>query len=151
MNKLKAIDVINNLNLIPLEGEGGFFRQTWASEDGTAIYYLVTEDSWSALHILDVNEVWHFYAGDSLKQIQLKPDGTAEVFLIGSKINEGELPQLVCPSGIWQSTRLIDGGSWALVGTTTSPPYNDDSIKFPNIEKLMAEYSGYADLIKDFI
>ena len=54
--KMTAADVIAALNLAPLEGEGGYFRQTWIaprdSEDrpvGTSILYLVTPASFSAL------------------------------------------------------------------------------------------------------
>ena len=49
----------------------------------TAIYYLLTPGTCSALHQLPGDEVYHFYAGDHVEMLQLKPDGTGEVTIVG--------------------------------------------------------------------
>ena len=72
--------LIEALELKPLPLEGGFYRETYRSADvlsagtipdrysttkaaGTAIYYLLTPDTFSALHRLPTDELFHFYLG----------------------------------------------------------------------------------------
>lgn len=123
-----AHEVIDRLGLQPLPGEGGFFRQTWIAPGekrplGTAILYLITPSSFSALHRLDADEVFHFYLGDPCQQLTIAPDGSAREITLGQQILAGEEIQTVAPCGHWQGTRLLDGGEWALVGTTMAPGY----------------------------
>jgi predicted cupin superfamily sugar epimerase len=83
-------------NLKPLQAEGGYFAETYRShhlipEDAlpkgyegkralsTAIYYLLTPDTFSALHRLPTDEIYHFYLGDPVEMLQLFPDGTGKV------------------------------------------------------------------------
>jgi len=126
--RLTAQEVIDLLNLLPLEGEGGFFRQTWmrgdaASPEATAIYYLVTPESFSALHRLGADEIFHFYAGDPCDMLHIFPDARVERVRLGSDLGVGQVPQVVVPAGTWQGMRLVPGGAWALVGTTMAPGY----------------------------
>src|SRR5690606_19668486 len=95
---MRADEVIALLGLEPLPGEGGWFRQTWiapgvehgATPVGTAIYYLVTPDSWSALHRLQDDEVFHFYLGDPCTMLMVSPDGELQDIRLGSDIGAGE-------------------------------------------------------------
>ncbi len=150
MIKLKAEDVIKKLKLAPLPVEGGWFRRTWADKSGTVIYYLITPETWSAFHRLTISETWHFYAGDSVRQLQLFPDGSSEILELGCRLEEGVMPQLVCPAGVWQATRLSEGGEWALMGTTMSPPYTDDCVEFPMLDDLKRKYPDKTALIEEF-
>jgi predicted cupin superfamily sugar epimerase len=126
--KLKAAEVIDLLRLVPLPGEGGFYRQTWAPGDSdapvaTAIFYLVTPESFSALHKLGADEMFHFYAGDACTMIMIGEGGAVEHVVLGSDLGAGEQPQHLVPAGTWQGTRLRAGGSWALLGTTMTPGF----------------------------
>jgi len=38
---------------------------------------------------------------------------------------EGEYVQFVAPAGAWQGSHLLTGGSFALLGTTMAPGYED--------------------------
>ena len=56
---MTAQDVIRLLDMVPLGQEGGMVKETWKSKkkdhgisEGSAIYYLLTEDSFSHLHRL---------------------------------------------------------------------------------------------------
>ena len=90
---MTADEVRQLLQLTPLELEGGFFRETYRSRwqvsaeylpegtrgprsIGTAIYYMITPESFSTLHRLPGTEVFHFYMGDPVVMLQLHPDGT---------------------------------------------------------------------------
>lgn len=124
-----ADDVIRALDLQPLPGEGGYFRQTWIQGEeserpiGTAILYLITPESFSGLHRLDADEVFHFYLGDPCGQITIDRHGVLRSIVLGSEILAGEQVQSIVPTGCWQGTKLLPGGTWALVGTTMAPGY----------------------------
>ena len=87
---MTAQQVIDALGLVPLAGEGGMYRQTYASARtldgaaaGTAIYYLLTEHSFSHLHRLTGDEMYHFYLGDAVELCELLPDGAGRVTVLG--------------------------------------------------------------------
>lgn len=78
---LTAQQVIALLDLKPQPQEGGFFRETYRSNElvtlrggdraaGTAIYYFLTPDTFSALHRLPTDEVFHFYLGDPVQMLR---------------------------------------------------------------------------------
>ena len=135
---MDAAEVIELLGLEPHPDEGGFFRETYRAAGevpagpgagdtpraaGTAIYYLLTPETRSELHLLPTDEVFHFYAGDPIEQLRLRPDGTAEVVVLGGDLAAGHLPQSVVPGGVWQGAHLAEGGAWALMGCTVAPGF----------------------------
>ena len=130
-DRMTSGEVVELLDLAPLEGEGGLFRQTWinpgpdtASEPiGTAILYLITPDTWSALHRLTRDEVFHFYLGDACEMVMAKENSGVRTARLGQDIRSGQAVQHVVPAGWWQGTQLAPGGSWALLGTTMAPGF----------------------------
>lgn len=139
---LTADEVIAAFGLEPLEGEGGYFRQTWIlpSESGaplgTSIMYLVTPESFSALHRLDADEIFHFYLGDPCEQIVIGEDGEVESYILGQDFGAGQLVQNVVPKGTWQGTKLVEGGDWALLGTTMTPGFHLDGFELASRDDL---------------
>ena len=132
MARLTATEVVARLGLKPLPGEGGWFTETYRGpvpapnlncSIGTAIYYLIDNSSYSALHQLPKDEVYHFYLGDSVDLHLLTQDGSLEIVRLGPDLAGGELPQAVVPAGVWQGSRLAPGGDWALLGTTVHPGF----------------------------
>jgi uncharacterized protein len=120
------------LGLVPLEPEGGAYAETWRSRTtlpgsaravGTAIYYLLEPGTFSALHRLATDEVFHFYLGDPVEMLMLEPGGGGRVVRLGPDPCAGERPQHVVPAGTWQGTRLAPGGRLALLGTTMAPGF----------------------------
>ena len=114
MAEIKEVEeLIETLGLEPLIPEGGYFKRTYPglteSKDASSIYYLMTKDSFSSLHLLTSDEIWHFYQGDPIEQIQISPDGTVKKIILGDDIAAGQVPMTVVPAGVWQGARLIDG------------------------------------------
>ena len=161
---LTAQDVINRLELAPLTIEGGYFRETYraplrfvaealpAKYDGgrnasTAIYYLLTPESFSAIHRVRSDEVFHFYAGDPVEMLQLSPDGESKVVAIGNDLDSGFEPQIVVPAGVWQGCRLKPGGRWALMGCTVAPGFDYADFEAATRLELLRDYPAHADLI----
>jgi predicted cupin superfamily sugar epimerase len=123
---------------VPHPEEGGFFRETYRCDEtpsgvppryqgkrafGTAIYYLLTPETFSHMHRLDSDEIFHFYAGDPVEQLILRPDGNADTVLLGTDLLAGQVPQHVVPRTVWQGARLAPGGDWALLGCTVAPSF----------------------------
>lgn len=144
----RADDVIRLLGLSPLPVEGGWFRETWRSDYGTAIYYLLTLETFSAIHRLPGVEVFHFYLGDPVEMLQLRDDGAAEVVVLGHDLDRGMRPQVVVPGGVWQGCRLAEGGRLALMGTTMAPGFDPRDFELARRADLLARHPAHAARIR---
>jgi predicted cupin superfamily sugar epimerase len=138
------------LNLVPLPFEGGFFAETYRSANAveggagtralmTAIYYLLTPDTCSQMHRLKSDEVYHFYLGDPVEMLLLHPSGGEKVML-GPDLEAGMKVQHIVPAGVWQGSRLADGGRFALLGTTVAPGFDRADFVLGGRDELFALY-----------
>jgi hypothetical protein len=84
---------------------------------------LLTPESFSEMHQLPGDEMFHFYLGDPVEMLQLCEDGSSEVIVLGADIGSGMKLQHVVPGGVWQGSRLQTSGRFALLGTTMSPGF----------------------------
>jgi predicted cupin superfamily sugar epimerase len=165
---LTAQELIALLNLRPLPLEGGYYRETYRASDClpasafsgryhadksacTAIYYLLTLETFSALHRLPTDEIFHFYLGDPVYMLQLLPDGEGRVVVLGGDLNAGQHPQLVVPGGTWQGSMLAPGGTFALLGTTMAPGFDFADFEPADKNYLIARYPAFASLIDRLI
>src|SRR5688572_12232714 len=118
-----AQEIIRKLSLQPHPKEGGFFRETYRSWvrlpkevlpefygadrcAGTAIYYLLTPGTFSALHRLQSDEIFHFYAGSPVKMLHLLDHGLGKEIILGSDVLADQQPQVIVPRGVWQGSFL---------------------------------------------
>jgi predicted cupin superfamily sugar epimerase len=161
VEKLKLL-----LALKPLAREGGFYAETYRSTEripraslpqrytsdrsfGSAIYYLLTPDTFSAMHRLASDEIYHFYLGDPVELLLLRENGSGEILTIGPDLENGMRPQALAPRNVWQGSRLRAGGKFALLGTTVSPGFDFADFELANRETLLASYPAHAQLIRD--
>jgi uncharacterized protein len=147
------------LKLDPHPIEGGSFRQTWASSatvhlprgprsQGTAIYYLLEQGQFSEMHLLDSDEIFHFYLGDPVEMLQLHPDGSSAVVALGHNLLAGQQVQVLVPAGVWQGTRLIADGKLALLGCTVVPGFDYADYRNASYEELAAKWPDQKDRIR---
>lgn len=142
-----ASRIVKLLDLVPLPAEGGYFRETYRSGEkiptdalpgryesrdcgrshSTQIYFLLAPGVVSLMHLVQSDEVFHHYAGDAVEQLQIYPDGSAQVVMIGGNLEAGERPQVVVPRGVWQGCRIRNASpnlqGFALLGCTVSPGF----------------------------
>jgi len=161
---MTADEIRQILGLTPLPEEGGWFAETYRATEmipagfpgpkrsdarslATAIYYLLTPDTFSALHRLPGAEMFHFYLGDPVEMLQLGPSGSGRVLVLGTDLAAGMRPQVLAPGGVWQGTRLLPGGRAALLGTTMSPGFDPADFELGRREVLIAEYPAHRDRI----
>jgi predicted cupin superfamily sugar epimerase len=148
------------LKLEPHPKEGGFFAETYrcatdmATQNGprslhTAIYYLLTPDSFSEMHVLPGDEMFHFYLGDPVETLQLFPDGSSDIVTLGKAIAHGMKLQHVVRGGVWQGSRLKPGGKYALLGTTMSPGFAYEDYESGTASELITQWPDRAALIRE--
>ena len=167
MGRIEVEQIIRHFNLKPLPGEGGLFVQAYRASESiskgalparypasktfcTSIFYLLTSDldSFSALHKLPTDEIYHFYLGDPVEMLILHPAGRGERVILGPNFLDGQHVQIVVPRGVWQGSHLIPGGRFALLGTTMAPGYDDTDYTGGRREELAAQYPEHAELIR---
>ena len=161
---MDAKTIIRQLGLRP-HPEGGFYRETYRSDEdiaaaalparygadrslSTSIYYLLTPDSFSSLHRLQSDELFHFHLGDPVTMLQLHEDGRAETITLGLDLQAGQQLQVVAPRGVWQGMFLNDGGRFALLGTTVAPGFDFADFEVGDRDGLIRQYPSSAELIE---
>jgi len=154
-----AAEIKALLNLQPHPIEGGSFRRTYASaatvelprglrHAGTAIYYLLEPGTFSEMHVLDSDELFHFYLGDPVEMLQLHPDGSSAAYTLGQDLQAGQHVQLLVPAGVWQGTRLIGRGQVALLGCSVTPGFDFADYRSAPAQELIAKWPGEAERIR---
>jgi predicted cupin superfamily sugar epimerase len=147
------------LKLDPHPIEGGSFRQTWASSatmqlprgsraQGTAIYYLLEQGQFSEMHMLESDEIFHFYLGDPVEMLQLHPDGTSTVLVLGHDLLAAQHVQVLVPAGVWQGTRIIGNGKLALLGCTVVPGFDYADYRNASFSELVAKWTDQKERIR---
>lgn len=162
---MTADEVKKTLGLVPHPREGGWYVRTWESGErvgaeafadgryagprrtGTAIYYLLEPGTFSEMHRLQSDEVFHHYAGDAVEQMQLADGEDGRVVVIGRDLAAGERPQVVVRRGVWQGSRLVEGGTWALLGCTVSPGFEFEDYEAGDRVELTATWPRWGGMI----
>lgn len=160
---MKLSTLIDLLNLQP-HPEGGYFCETYRAAEvipatglperyqaaramSTAIYFLLTGDTFSAFHRLQSDEIWHFYGGTAIQAHLLHPDGRYEAFLIGSDLTAGHYPQAVFPAGCWFAARVTATDGYGLVGCTVAPGFDFADFELADRDRLTSTFPQHAALI----
>ncbi|MGC9199987.1 MAG: cupin domain-containing protein [Acidobacteriaceae bacterium] len=176
---MNAEDVKRILGLQPHPCEGGWYVRTWEAEEwlgpnafadqryqsprrsSTAIYYLLEARTFSRMHMLKSDEIFHHYMGDAVEVLQLFEDGGSSRMVLGSEIAAGQRPQCVVRRGVWQGCRLLPrplepgaeasgiaaGQGWALLGCTVSPGFEFEDYLDGQAESLLRKWPQEAELI----
>jgi predicted cupin superfamily sugar epimerase len=162
---MTAEDVKKMLGLKPHPREGGWYVRTYeagelvaaeafadgryggARRTGTAIYYLLEPDTFSEMHRLQSDEVFHFYLGDAVEMLQLRDGGTGSTIVIGNDLLGGQRPQALVERGVWQGSRLVKSGRWALLGCTVSPGFEFEDYETGERAELSAGWPEFAEEI----
>jgi predicted cupin superfamily sugar epimerase len=156
---MTADEIKTLLNLQPHPIEGGWYRRTYTAAGSldlargaramsTAIYYLLEPGTFSEMHVLDSDEMFHFYLGNPVEMLQLYPDGSTAVFVLGPDLAAGQHVQLAVPAGIWQGTRLIGDGKVALLGCTVTPGFDLSDYRNASYRELVEKWPAEAERIR---
>lgn len=166
VNQLYSIqmikDLIKHYQLLP-HPEGGYFMETYRSAEiipvtalpsrfsgdrsyGTAIYFLLLKDHFSAFHRIQSDECWHFYEGESLHVHVLHSNGNYEHIQLGRNTSQGEVYQAIVPAGAWFASEST--GDYSFVGCTVAPGFEFADFELAFEDGLKAEYPEHNALIQ---
>lgn len=135
---MTAKEVIQALQLAP-HPEGGWYREIYRSTDRvrrgnetrsatTAIYYLLEQHQLSRWHVVDADEIWHFYGGAPLELLAYDPGSRRLERQALHASGADARPVGIIPSGVWQAARSL--GEYSLVGCTVSPGFEFSGFRF---------------------
>ncbi|MCK9617448.1 MAG: cupin domain-containing protein [Lentimicrobiaceae bacterium] len=157
---------IEHLKLQP-HPEGGWFREFYRSQEiltrqhlperfsgnrnfSTAIYYLLQYPDFSAFHKIKSDEIWHFYAGDSLVIHIITPEGDYHELSLGSHPEKGEQLTGVVSQGCWFAASPKYAGAYALVGCTVSPGFDFSDFELANRSEILKLFPLHQKIITEF-
>ncbi|MFY9261097.1 MAG: cupin domain-containing protein [Gallionella sp.] len=152
--------LITSLQLQP-HPEGGWYREIFRSPIVldtargkraalTTIFYLLGAGQISRWHVVESDEIWHFYAGTTLELFAYDPSTrTFKTYVLGHLASGGQSVAII-PAGVWQAARVVSGH--ALVGCTVAPGFEFSDFRFiadlPNhAGHFMDELKTYAALL----
>ena len=163
---MTAEDIIKTFNMLSLPDEGGYYIETYRASEkidnlparyigsrtfSTAILYLITPTSFSKLHKVKSDEVFHFHRGDPVETLQINEAGKAETQILGTDCLKGQKPQAVVYKDTWQGTKLVKGGKFALLGCTVAPGFEFADYESANKDALLKHYPHLKELINKYI
>lgn len=143
--------------------EGGFYAETYRAEAtidftnegafpsnrsyGTAIYFLLISDSFSAFHKIKSDEIWHFYAGSPIEIIEITPTGECIKTVLGQDYNKGQVFQYTVLAGNWFASRVLNNQPFGLVGCTVAPGFSFEDFEMPTRAKLLESFPQHNNII----
>ena len=156
--------IIKFFRMKPLSYEGGHYIETYRADEkisptvlperytgerdfSTAILYLLTPDTFSALHRVKSDEIFHFYLGDAVTMLILHTDRSSEVVTLGQDIFNDQRVQVTVPKDSWQGCFLGEGGKFALMGCTVAPGFEFEDFEPAQRKRLLEQYPSQHDLI----
>lgn len=145
--------------------EGGYFAETYRSAEtiaqsalpdrfggersfGTAIYFLLESRHTSALHRIQSDEIWHFYAGGPLEIFVIYPDKTLTIIRLGNNPEWGEVFQAVVPAGCWFGSKPAEGIDFSFVGCTVAPGFDFADFEMADRTSLLNAFPEHKAVIE---
>lgn len=145
--------------------EGGWFKEVYRSSEklkqehlperfgsdrhhSTSIYFLLTSDTFSAFHRIRSDELWHFYAGETVTIYMIDDKGGYSEIKLGGKIENGEVFKCVIPHGVWFGAKVNEADSFTLVGCTVAPGFHFDDFELAKRDEMLREYPEYKGIIE---
>ena len=164
--KLQSSNIEKLIKILNLEPhpEGGYFKESYRSQEiisyndptnnfsgernyCTAIYYLLTSETFSAFHRIKQDEIWHFYDGFQIQIHEIKTNGDYRVTTLGREISTGELPQFMVPAGSWFGVTVVGENGYALLGCTVAPGFDFNDFELADRTILISEFPQHAEII----
>ncbi|GAB3894697.1 hypothetical protein GCM10028803_10050 [Larkinella knui] len=145
--------------------EGGYFAETYRSAEkiphaalparfsgersfSTGIFFLLENHHFSALHRIQADEMWHFYAGGPLNVYVIHPSGELDIIRLGNNPAQGEVFQAVVPAGCWFGSKPAPETAYSLVGCTVAPGFDFADFELANCSDLVNAHPHHRDVIE---
>lgn len=145
--------------------EGGYYKEVYRSGEiilgehlpkrfkssrnfSTSIYFLLEGKQFSAFHLLQSDELWHFYDGCDVIIYLLTENGK----LTKRKIGRGAdcRFQIAIEKNNWFAAELVNKKGFALIGCTVSPGFDFEDFNIGRRSELLKQFPKYKNLIEKF-
>ena len=157
----KAKQYIKQLQL-KKHPEGGYFREVYRSDElilpehlparykssrnfSTSIYFLLEGKQFSAFHLLQSDELWHFYDGCTVIIYIINQKGGLTIKKLG-KQKDCEL-QIAIEKQNWFAAEIEDKKSFAIFGCTVSPGFDFKDFQLGSRNQLIERFPQHKQLI----
>lgn len=157
---------IDRLQLTPLPEEGGMFREMYRSPmihpqstlperyNGpraaiTDIFYLLHAKTFSALHRLTSDEIWHYHTGTTMLVHVIQENGTYVCHNLGLDAECGEALRITLPRGCWFAAEMKEktDANFALVSCVVAPGFEFQDFELGERMRLQTEYPQHSAVI----
>lgn len=145
--------------------EGGYYRETYRTDESvpasalpdrfdgprdvaTLIYFLLPAESFSALHRIQQDEIWHFYAGAPITLHQIDAEGTYTMQTLGRAVTEGQQLHTVVPAGMWFGATVDADDGYGLAGCTTAPAFEFADFELADRAALAETFPQHREMIE---
>lgn len=142
--------------------EGGYYREVYRSGEkilsghlpgryksnrnfSTSIYFLLEGKQFSAFHLLQSDELWHFYDGSDVIIYVMDKKGRLSIKKLGKA--KGAQFQIVIEKHSWFAAELKDKKSFSLFGCTVSPGFDFEDFELAEREALCRKFPEHKSLI----
>jgi hypothetical protein len=157
----KAAQYIKQLGL-KKHPEGGYYKEVYRSGElilpehlpnryksarnfSTSIYFLLEGKQFSAFHLLQSDEIWHFYDGGKIIIYQIDRSGQLAIEKLGKE--KGCNFQITIKKGTWFAAEPDNKKSFSLFGCTVSPGFDFEDFKLGNHKELSDKFPEHESLI----
>jgi predicted cupin superfamily sugar epimerase/mannose-6-phosphate isomerase-like protein (cupin superfamily) len=156
--------LIEHYHMQKVPQEGCWFSLAYSSDDtlegdslparyagrphsaGNAIVAVETSRDFSAMHRLQSDEVWHFYAGSPIDMLLLFPDGHGQKITLGPNVLAGQLRQFTVPRGVWQGStpQTHAPTAYSFFADQLSPGFDYADFEIGYRDALQRQYPAFA-------
>jgi predicted cupin superfamily sugar epimerase len=155
-SEMRARALIVRLDLQP-HPEGGWYREIYRSSTSvqttrgarsaiTAIYYLLEREQISRWHVVEADEIWHFYEGAPLELLAYDPQPRALArHVLGNTTDDHERVAAM-RHGVWQAARSL--GDFSLVGCSVGHGFDFEDFRF--VASLPGHRVHFEDTLEPF-
>jgi len=143
--------------------EGGYFKEVYRSGEkilpthlpkrykssrnfSTSIYFLLEGKQFSSFHLLQSDELWHFYDGSYVLLYIINQKGELIIKKLG-RDQDCEL-QIAIEKQNWFAAKLENKKSFALFGCTVSPGFDFEDFELGKRDDLIKKFPQHSSLIK---
>lgn len=140
--------------------EGGYYKEVYRSGElilpahlpnrykssrnfSTSIYFLLEGEQFSAFHLLQSDEIWHFYDGGNVLIYVINQNGDLSIKKLGR--GKGSDLQLTIEKQNWFAAEVENKKLFALFGCTVSPGFEFDDFEIGNraiLNKLFPQHKS---------
>lgn len=160
MNKQELIERLSLVEHV----EGGYFSETYRAKENvptsregesrsisTSIYYLLTDDRpIDHLHQNKSGIMHYFHAGSPITYILIDTNKMLRKVKLGLNLEQGEVPQLLVPSGYWKAA-VLESGEFGLLGESVAPGFDYRDMTIAKADEIQAQFPTLWDDLSPYV